>query len=107
MPLAPLSRAASPALRLRQLSGNERLGLGNAVDVDDSLRPHGGNGLAGDDDPHEVQRIGRVDHHTLPRPGLLAQPGELIQSRGKRVLLAAEAADEPTAADEPAVLEPA
>ena len=66
-----------------------------------------GHRRAGDDEADEVERIGRVQHDAFAGALDLAHLRELLDRLGQRVLLAGEAGDEPTAAHEAAVFEPA
>src|SRR5262249_62356148 len=79
--------------------------LGDGGGVDDTLRAHGGNGLAGDDHADEVERVGGVHDDALTVALHLADPGQLVGGVRQRVLLAAEPGDEAAAAYEAPVLE--
>ena len=82
------------------------LATGSAVDVGDAAGADRGHGGAGDDGADQVERVGGVHDDTFTRACGLADLRELLHRFGQGVLLAAEAAHEPSAAHETAVFEP-
>ena len=59
-----------------------------------------GDTRPGEEDAHEVQRIGRMETHHVARALLAAHATQAIHRVGQRVLLADEAGHEPTAPHE-------
>ena len=62
---------------------------GSAVAVGDRVGAHRGHARSGQDDPHQVERVGRVERATIcPPRSVRRHPAQLFDSLGQCVLLA-------------------